>query len=219
MKINAPDNNTNFGWRWPTHQIVTSIYTDKFPKLVKYKNQLAEFVVKPDFDELGFKGNNHFYYPPELFRPRESFLDFSGQNNSAARYEKHIFLFDKYVNRDNDKAMEHAGRALHFLQDVTQPQHIERGNFLKKWRDMNVHKEFEELASLDVFINNPKVVELDVTQNDFHDLFDEAVAITENIQPANSKNREKWFEIAQDGIANMKTVTLEFLRNVSDSLF
>lgn len=218
MKINSRDNNTNFGWRWPTHEKVTSIYVDRFPKLSKYKKQLTEFVVKPDFDERGFKGNNHFYYPPQLFRPRESFLDFFGMNNAAARYEHHIFYFDKFVNRDNDKAMEHAGRALHFLQDVTQPHHIERGTVFKKWKDLSMHREFEELSYSDIFVNNSKSVKLDVTPNDFQDLFEDAVAVTETIKPANLKNRDKWHEIAQDGITNMKAVTVEFLKNVSDSL-
>jgi len=194
------------------------MYVDRFPKLFNYKKQLTEAVVNPDFDERGLGGNNHFYFSPQLFRPRESFLDFFGKNNASASYEKHIFLFDKYVNRDNEKAMDHAGRALHFLQDVTQPHHIERGTILKKWRDLNMHKEFEELSRSDIFINDSKSVELDVNLNDFHDLFDEAVSVTEALPPANLKNRDKWFEIAHVGLTNMKAVTQEFLRNVSDSL-
>ena len=62
MKINSVDNNTNFGWRYKTHEKITAMVVDEFPDLKKYKSVLTKMVVMPDFDERGFKGNNHFYY-------------------------------------------------------------------------------------------------------------------------------------------------------------
>lgn len=60
MKINSVDNNTNFGWRYKTHEKITAMVVDEFPDLKKYKSVLTKMVVMPDFDERGFKGNNHF---------------------------------------------------------------------------------------------------------------------------------------------------------------
>lgn len=221
MKINSVDNKTNFGWRYPTHKHVTALVVDSNPKLKQYSNILTDFVVRPDFDERGFKGNNHFYYPPQLFRPRESFMDITGKNNALARYEAHLFYFENFVNKDNKTAMEHAGRALHFLQDVTQPHHIQRGTVFQKWRDLDTHLSFEEYENRyhDFFLKHGQKVELDVEPNNFVDLFDESVTLSETVTPATAKNKELWGNIAMEGISNMVAVTKEFCRNISDALW
>lgn len=221
MKINSCDNKTNFGWRYPTHGSVTSLIADEFPKLQKYKQTLTKFVVKPDFDERGFKGNNHFYFQSELFRPRESFMDFTGRNNALSKYEEHMYNFDRFVNKNNEKAMENAGRALHFLQDMTQPQHVQRGNIFQKWRDLAVHTKFEEFEHEyhDYFVKNSQNVLLDVKKGDYSDLFDEAVFLSENATPASKLNSDMWVYMAQDGISNMIAVTKEFCRNISKDLY
>ena len=220
MKINSVDNKTNFGWRYQTHNDVTSLIADNFPKLKKYKGILKDFSVKPDFDEKGFKGNNHFYYPPQLWRPRASFMDITGRNNALSRYEDHMYYFDTLVNKDNDKAMEHAGRALHFIQDITQPQHVQRGTIYQKWKDMGVHTDFEafEHKYHDYFIVNAQKINLDYKNDDYTDLFDEAVYLSETASPATYKNKDLWVYIAQDGISNMIAVTKEFCKNISNAL-
>ncbi len=217
MKINSVDNNTNFGWRYKTHEKITAMVVDEFPDLKKYKSVLTKMVVMPDFDERGFKGNNHFYYTPQLCRPRESFMDFTGNNNAAARYEQHVYSFEEFAVTNPEKALCEAGRALHFLQDVTQPHHIERGTILDKWRDLKVHEAFEAFAHHheDEFIKNAKNVYLDVTPNDNSDLFEEAVFLSEQISPAKNHNKNDWANIAQESLSNTIAVTREFLANVS----
>lgn len=217
MKINSVDDNTNFGWRYKTHEKITAMLVDEFPDLQKYKSVLTKMVVMPDFDERGFKGNNHFYYTPQLFKPRESFMDFTGNNNAAARYAQHVYSFEEFAVTNPQKALSEAGRALHFLQDVTQPHHIERGTIFDKWRDLKVHKEFENfvLQQDDVFIKQAKDVHLDVTPRDNSDLFEEAVFLTEQISPAKNHNRNDWANIAQESLSNTIAVTREFLANVS----
>lgn len=56
-------------------------------------------VEKPDFDELGFHSNTHFYYPVKsMYRPRESFFDFDGLHNARAKYHQHIAKFCLLLN-------------------------------------------------------------------------------------------------------------------------
>lgn len=221
MKIQQVKDNTKFGWRSETHEKITGMLVDEFPKLKKYKTLLTKMVLMPDVDERGFKGNNHFYYSPQLFRPRKSFMDFFGTNNAEARYSEHIYSFEKLVNKDNEKAFKEAGRALHFLQDVTQPHHVERGTILEKWRDLRVHKDFEGFVfrNQDKLINNAQKVNLDVVAGDYLDLFDEAVFNSELIKPAKNINKDSWYSIAQNGISNAIAVTGEFLKIISNALY
>ncbi len=221
MKISEYNSQTNFGWSYKTHQKITEMLVEKSPKLRDYKALLSKSVIMPDFDERGFEGNNHFYYPPMLFRPRESFLDFFGNNNALAQYTKHVVNFSDFVNWDREEAISHAGRALHFLQDVTQPQHVERGTVLKKWRDFDTHKNFEAYAlkNEDRFINNAEKASVDLNNSqDFFDLFYKAISLTESIQVPNKSNSKLWGDIAQEGLSNAIAVTKAFLKNISDKL-
>ncbi len=218
MKTNKINNNTNFGWRYYTHKKITGKLVDEFPKLKESKDLIVKMVARPDFDERGFQGNNHFYYPPQLFRPRESFFDFFGRNNALASYTGHLFKFKKNLELDEKKALSEAGRALHFLQDITQPNHVERGNILEKWRDLSMHKRFENYvyANEDQFIANAQPPELEVPKGDFLDLFEEAVFLSECTPKPKTTNNNVWHAIAQDGISNAIAVTRAFLQNVSD---
>lgn len=227
MKVNSVDSKTSFGWRFKTHEKITEIILEDFPKLDKYKSTITKFVTRPDFDERGFKGNNHFYYPAKTLRPRQSFLDFLGQNNAASRYSLHMYEFNRLLGKDDNKAMEHAGRALHFLQDVTQPQHTERGTVLKKWIDLKVHKEFENytLNNQDKFITNALEGNAerggwykDYGYEDRDNLFNFQVAFSTAISPANKQNRLSWDYIAQFGITNAVEATKGFLNIISSCI-
>ncbi len=220
MKINSIDNKTNFGWSFKTHAAITGKVADEIPKLKKYKNTLIKFVQQPDFDERGFKGNNHFYFTPLMFRPKESFLDFFGKNNAGARFNEHVYYFDKLVKIDEPEAMEHAGRALHFLQDVTQPQHTERGSVWKKWKDLKLHKKFEIYVSeeQDTFIKNAKPAELLLETDEPDELFEEAVFLSENGKQVKKDRKQDWDEIAQTGISNAISLTKHFLEYVASKL-
>lgn len=220
MKVNSVDNKANFGWRYPTHMKITAKAVDELPNLRKYKDILTEFVQKPDFDERGFKGNNHFYFTPTLFHPRESFLDLTGRNNAASKFSEHVFYFEELFNKDKNEALEHAGRALHFLQDVTQPQHTERGTVLQKWKDLEIHKQFEAFAfkNEDYFTKNAKPVQLELEPDNIIDLFDEAVFHSEHGKQVRADNAKEWTGIAQTGISNAIQVTKEFCGYISKFL-
>ncbi len=225
MKINSVDKNTSFGWKFKTHEQITSLIVEDFPKLAKYKKTLITSVIKPDFDERGFKGNNHFYYKPEMFRPRESFLDMLGKNNAGARYALHMYQFKKFLNKNNEKSMEHAGRALHFLQDITQPQHTERGTVFKKWKDLKVHLGFENF----VLNNQDRLITQSLKNcmqigNEYKNysyaelgkLFIEKVHKSTAVTPPNNKNQHSWDYIAQYGISNAIDATKSFFEMISE---
>lgn len=220
MKVNCVDNQTSFGWKYKTHKMITAKTLDEMPKLSKYKNILVDFVQKPDFDERGFKGNNHFYFTPTLFRPRESFLDITGRNNAASKFSEHVFYFEELIDKDKKEAMEHAGRALHFLQDMTQPQHTERGTAFQKLRELSIHKEFENftLRNQKFFINNAKPAKFDVEHDNIIDLFDEVVFHSEQGRQVRENNRKEWIGIAQTGISNAVHATKEFCGYISKFL-
>ncbi len=219
MKINSVNSTPNFGWKYPTHQKITAMLTDEFDNLANVKKIVAKSVIKPDFDDNGFKCNNHFYFLPEIFCSRASFLDITGQNNALARYKYHVSNFERLQVKDKNTALEHAGRALHFLQDMTQPQHIKRGSFFEKFLDLKSHQTFENMAMIndEKFIKNASNVELDFTPDSFSDLFDETVALTEELIPIRKDNKDSWTFVAQEGISNMIAVTREFLNIVSNS--
>lgn len=51
-------------------------------------------------------------------------------NNALAKFNIHISEVEPKEPLNSFSA-EHVGRALHFLQDITQPQHTQRGNFMQ----------------------------------------------------------------------------------------
>ncbi len=220
MKIDSSGNNLNFGWRYGAHKEITSLAVESVSNLKKYKNILVEFAQKPDFDEKGFKGNNHFYYSPKVLRPRESFMDIIFRNNAGAKFAEHMYEFNRFVEKDKSKALEHAGRALHFLQDVTQPQHTERGTVYRKWRDLKLHKEFEEFAyqNQDAFIKNAKPSDIKLESDEIYELFNKSVSISENGKQVRKDNKNAWYEIAQTGISNAIQVTKIFCEYIASRL-
>lgn len=227
MKVNSVDANTSFGWKFKTHEKITSLIVNDFPKLAEYKKTLITSVIKPDFDERGFKGNNHFYYKPKMFRPRESFLDMLGKNNAGARYALHMYKFNQFINKNNKKAMEHAGRALHFLQDITQPQHTERGTVFKKWKDLKVHLRFEHfvLNNQDRLIDNVLKNSIQIgreykkySYTECGDLFFDQVHKSTSVTPPNFGNQYSWENIANYGISNAIDATKSFFNMISESV-
>ena len=120
MKIQRTNNDIHFGLNSNTHRKITQkLIEEEYPKLQKYIPILKTAVEKPDFDELGFHSNTHFYYPFESYiKPRESFFDFDGLHNARAKYNEHIdkfFAASKYFRFG--EMMEEAGRAKHFLDE------------------------------------------------------------------------------------------------------
>ncbi|MEI8128670.1 MAG: hypothetical protein WCG95_03530 [bacterium] len=209
MKINN-QNQTSFGWKDVTHKKITEASLADTPELAKYQKDLVNFVQRPDFDENGVNSNSHFYFP---FAEKKSFSDSSGSDNAYGRYSYHVGQIKTSLeNNDKQGAIEHAGRALHFLQDVSEQHHSHQGNLFQKAQEQNIHIEFEDFIkdNQDKIFKNiaPKQVE---GNKNFDDLFIKTAEYSARSDFATINNRDKWERLGQDGLSNAMHATREFL--------
>lgn len=223
MKVTKTQNDINFGFNYSTHRkIAQKLIEEEYPKLQKYAPTIKYAVVNPDFDELGFHSNSHFYYPEKkLLRFRESFFDFDGLHNARAKYNEHIdkfFAASKYC-RFSEMA-EEAGRAKHFLDDMSVGLHVQRGNIFQKWRDREMHKRFEDYIydNEDVFIANSKKSPVKFITDDFDDIFVSVVDYSKNSEFPNNHNQQRWQVIAQNSVNAAMDASRVFLNKVSEFL-
>lgn len=224
MKIDKiQNNNINFGFNYNTHRkIADTVIENEFPKLKKYIPIIREAVQAPDFDELGIKSNTHFYYPFKSYiKPRSSFLDFDWDHNARSRFKKHIDLMLKY--RENNsfiKMIEQAGRAKHFLDDMSMGLHVKSGNFVEKLKEMRVHKAFEDFVYRheDEFIAKSSKSPIRFKDKSYDDIFMSVVNNTENMELPTSDNVQKWPVIAQNSINSAMDASRVFFKKVSDLL-
>lgn len=217
MQIKSCENNINFGHKTIVHSLLVADNIAKFPKLKTHSHVFSEGVKRPDYDERGCGGNSHFYFKPTLLTPRESFLDFAGNQNAFSKYLFHVedFLSQEQVNTF---FLDHASRALHFLQDMSQPQHTQRGNFVKKYVDWSMHRKYEvmELTNVAKYMKDSKSDWADYKGSDFEDLFMHTVDKSHKIEPASKSNRSKWDDIAQKSFNLMQDTTNQFFTYLSD---
>lgn len=209
MKINSI-NQATFGWKDVTHKKITETALKERTELKPYESDLAKFAQQPDFDETGFYSNLHFYYP---FAQQKSFYDPSGKDNAYGRYTYHADKMKKAINdKDPTAACEHAGRALHFLQDVSEQHHSHAGSMSEKATEQKVHIEFENFVQN----NQEKMFPLLKPQNpqkydDFDDLFIKTANYSATSDFATEENKNKWDDIAKDGLSNSLVTTKMFL--------
>ena len=215
MQVKRCENSTNFGHKYTIHKLVSGHEIKKFHKLSNKASAIEKYVQRPDFDEVGF-GNNHFYFQPTLFQPRESFLDFSGLNNALAKFNIHISEVEPKEPLNSFSA-EHVGRALHFLQDITQPQHTQRGNFMQKLLDRRLHRAFENFEAQNIYkyLANYNGSGADFNGETFEDLFMHHVKKSQEALPALRTNYRFWDEIAQKSVNNLVDATNEFFTLLS----
>lgn len=223
MKVTKTQNDINFGFNYSTHRkIAQKLIEEEYPKLQKYAPIIKHSVINPDFDELGFHSNSHFYYPEKkLLRFRESFFDFDGLHNARAKYNEHIdkfFAASKYC-RFSEMA-EEAGRAKHFLDDMSVGLHVQRGNIFQKWRDREMHKRFEDYIydNEDTFIANSKKSPVEFITDDFDDIFMSVVDYSKNSEFPNNHNQQRWQVIAQNSVNAAMDASRVFLNKVSEFL-
>lgn len=214
MKVEKLSNSPNFGLRAQTHEFITYNLARNYAHLnSETADMFAKFVQKPDFDETGLKilgkatCNNHFYYPPQTYRRRESHLDFDGKHNAFSKYNEHICRMFTCLSKHNKKgAIEEAARAKHFLDDMSVGLHVKRGTVLDKYKEERVHKEFEAFIedNQDKFYNNRSKSDLKKylpsDNNDFDDLFVATVKTSLENEIPNEANSDRWSEIAQKTI-------------------
>ena len=88
MKIQRTNNDIHFGLNSNTHRKITQkLIEEEYLKLQNFIPILITAVENPDFDELGFHSNTHFYYPFESYiKHRESNIDLDGLHNARAKY-------------------------------------------------------------------------------------------------------------------------------------
>lgn len=211
--LNKINNSPNFGWHYRMHTKILNAAADS--QNLKAGNSyvfhvLQNAVIKPDFDEFFMYNENHFYYPDKKIK---SFFDFNGKHNAKYVYLEHLNkFFDALKQKHYTESIDHAGRALHYLQDITQPQHIESGSILKKALDKTMHHEFEmqAYADCDKLIKQHTPVAL-VQNADFASLFNQTTNLSLQNKIPTRKNKAEWNEIAQNGVNLALDATKRFL--------
>lgn len=220
MKIHKI-NQTSFGWRDTTHKEIVATVLKDYPNLQQYEPLLEKFVQQPDYDEIGLSSNTHFYFPPKGSETEKSYIDIDGKHNAFFCYISHVAYMQYYIKTgDMPKAFEQAGRALHFLQDVSQPHHTHRGSTIEKAHEIEIHSEFEAFAqnNQEKFINSAMLSSPKQSSNDFNDIFIKTAEYSETSTIASEANKNDWNNLAQDGINNGVNATKEFINKLNSLL-
>lgn len=220
MKIQKA-NQTSFGWKDVTHKKLIDTALEDYPELQQYQPVLDKFVQRPDLDETGFKANKHFYFPSLEFGVFKSYLDFNGISNAYTCYTYHVTAMQDCVEKGNKaKALEHAGRAMHFLQDISQPHHTHSGNISKKASERSIHRKFETFVkdNQEKFISSVPSSSQKQVFKDFDDLFINTANYSASREPATKGNMNKWNNLAQDGINTALNATEVFMRKLNSLL-
>lgn len=235
VKIN---NQQSFGWFIGTHRRITNQVLESFPNLQPHQDNLEIFSQRPDLDENGRFYNWHFYSSPQdeislgnLFEGNKTFFKCQehiggiirhfrknyGGDNALAKYQEHVGAMLRYLNEGKtEAAIEHAGRSMHFLQDMTQPQHTQRGLLSNKIIGLQEHLHFEH------FVKNHQenyftlFKEKPFLNNSFVDIFMENVRFSKQKKLPTNKVRDEWFYIGRDSIHQALHSTKEFLSMLSN---
>ena len=205
MRTTKIQSGVNFGLKAETHRkIAEKLIKEEYPKLQKYTPILKYAVEKPDLEACGFQCNTHFYYPDRtLLRVRESFFDFDGLHNARSKFNEHMSNFaeaKKYCRYS--EMMDEAGRAKHFLDDMSVGLHVQRGNILQKWRDKKMHEQFEYYVfeNQDTFIKNAQKTPIEFKTDSFDDIFMSVVDYVKNTEFPTKNNKAKWPLLAQESM-------------------
>lgn len=206
-----------FGWHYVMHKDIVKNAGRNININRAINDILLESVQRPDFDEFFLYGQNHFYYPNRIIK---SFLDYTGTHNAKYLYKKHIKQALKSLKTGNFKVgIDEAGRALHYLQDVTQPNHIDNGSFLLKAKEAIMpHHKFE----MDIFAKQDKFYEnysrKTINAHSFSDLFTETVNISQKNQIPRKNNVDVWDDIAQNAIDLATDATIKFIEMLTSKV-
>jgi hypothetical protein len=212
MEVKIQDKQ-NFGWFIGTHKRVTRFALQDLPDLKPYQDNLEIFAQKPDFDETGHFNNSHYYSP---LQQKKSFLDFNKKSNALAKYQEHVEqMLTSIQGKNTDLGIEHAGRALHFLQDMTQPQHTQKGLLFNKIYNLRLHLDFEHFVKKNQADCFRGYVERPFTNASFNDIFMENVRLSMNSTFPTRKTRFAWEYVGRDGINQAIHSTKEFLTKLS----
>lgn len=203
----------SFGWYYKMHTDIlkkSAGYND-IPATIK--NILIDSVRKPDLEEFFLFGQKHFYYPNDKVK---SFLDYTGTHNAKHLYKTHVKKALKAIKSGNKSDFaDEAGRALHYLQDVTQPHHIDSGSIIAKAKEAIVpHHKFEMDA---YYMQNEfydKFTPIEIIANSFSDLFDKTVNLSQKNQIPRKNNIENWDSIIKNSLDLALSSTGKFLEMI-----
>lgn len=199
-----------FGWHYPMHADIIRKATQNSDIPEGMRNILLKSVQKPDLDENFLYGQKHFYYPNDKIK---SYLDYTGTHNAKHLYKTHLKKALKAIRSGNNGIFtDEAGRALHYLQDMTQPNHIDSGSIIKKAQEAAVphHKfEMDAYAKQNKFYDNCTAIEIDAKS--FNDLFDKTINLSQKNQIPRKNNIENWDNITQNAISLAISSTRKFI--------
>ncbi len=213
--ISKYNNSPAFGWTPATHKRLF-LEANKSVKLDKYSDGFSKAVVLPDYDDFSYLGRKHFYNPSN----GRSYLDPKGINNARNSYDMYIGSVKSISNRHNpSNIVDSLGRALHYLQDVTQPMHIIDTNFLRRLADMRVYGHFETNAFEfeEKFIKNAKPVVFE--DRYFYDLFNSVIDRVRGITVPTAYNKPSWNIITQNSFNVALGASKRFLEIAKKYIF
>lgn len=221
-------NNINFGWHCDTHKNITQAALKDFPQFQQYQDVFELEVQKPDLDDIGFLANKHFYYAPEDGKSPMSFFDNKEQtNNAKSAYKTHVKVLDKAIeNKDTLAIISQAARAMHFLQDMAQPQHTKKGSLLTKAIELKIHNDYEQAVLNKQDIHKEEYFKTAYNTNEqnqpgprkFIDIFEDTASDSQLGAQITRKNEKNWSSIAQYQYNNAVNASREFLMSLSDML-
>lgn len=207
-------NSISFGWHYPMHTNILKKATrnSNIPEMIE--NILLKSVQKPDLEENFLYGQKHFYYPNDKIK---SYLDYTGTHNAKHLYKTHLKKSLNFFRVGNIiHGTDEAGRALHYLQDMTQPNHIDSGSIITKAKEFAVpHLKFEMDAydKQNKFYDNYTTIEINAKS--FNDLFDKTVNLSQKNQIPRKNNIENWDNITQNAIDLAISSTRKFIEMLS----
>jgi hypothetical protein len=152
MIANDKNQKLSFGWKHTTHRLISSAGVERFNKLVSRASQIShdivdEACVAPDFNRRELPKNlpGHF---ANIDKPRDVPAD---ALNLVRKYAKKALQAHRnFVQTDSREEInrrdKYIGYALHFLQDMLNPHHVDFEPLPKEHPERIAHKAFESLA-------------------------------------------------------------------------
>ena len=199
MKINSNiDNSLPFGWYITIHNNITKkvgMNLGFSPDLLK---KFAYYSKRPDMDEIFIFRQKHYFFPNK----GRSFLDITKTRNAKYAYKKHLEKMQQAFSvGKKEKAIKEAGRALHYLQDMSQPHHIEEGSFFQKVKTaIYPHIAFETKIHKiqDSLYEHTK--DFDIEAQNFEELFKKTIDLSQRTNVPKRNNKDNWENIGQNAI-------------------
>ena len=210
MKINST-NNQNFGWNIKAHYEITNGIADKIPNLRKYAKILATASYLPDLkpsQTSALYEKAHTYYGKDFCA-----YDLVPQNASDYYFDSLSKAISLLRSGDNLAAMNNAGNALHFLQDMALPLHTkeECQGLLK----LPFHIKYENLATDNNMIKGIADRLNDVKNENFQDCFLDAYKKSSSKENPYGLTIEGLNSSIRESVENACEHTFQFLKRLS----